>query len=162
MCATALIEDCRICYLALADISAEKLPVSLKIRALGMNCAVPDNNQQRNTYTLEKIMEFKPTSINVPTNSYKTWPRNNEQWSQTMLSWSKGKLPKLKSANYSDIDLPSDLMTNVVSKREFPYYPSDSGNSIKSHKQKQNPQKQNVSGLSGRTVWDFINHEENY
>jgi hypothetical protein len=162
LCATTVIEESRVCLVALADISADKLPVGVKMKSLGMNCMVRDQNQQRNTYILEKIMELKPASITKINFSYNPWPRNNEQWSPTMMNWSKGKLPKLKSASYTDIDLPSDLMSTVVSRKEFPYFASDNGNSVKGPKMKKLSKNQNVTGSSGHTVWDFINNEGNY
>jgi hypothetical protein len=157
LCATTIIEECRVCYFALKDISAETLPLGLKVRALGMMCMVPGPNQQRNSAILEKIMELKPTSIPSQNYSYSPWPTSNEGWSPTMLSWSRGKLPKLKSASYADIDLPRDIMTNCVARKEFPYF-SENGNKNKILKQKQNV---NISGDSGNTVWDLINGNNN-
>ena len=157
LCATSVIEECRVCYFALKDISAETLPLGLKVRALGMMCMVPGPNQQRNSAILEKITELKPNSVSKLNYSYSPWPTSNEGWSPTMLSWSRGKLPKLKSASYADIDLPRDIMTNCVARKEFPYF-SENGNKNKNSKPKQNT---NISGESGNTVWDFISGNNN-
>jgi hypothetical protein len=128
----------------------------LKLKALCLMSQVPAFNQQRNSVILEKLMELKPTSITQMNYSYCPWPKSQELWSQTMLKWGKAKLPKLKSASYADIDLPKDIMTNCVARKEFPYY-IENGNKPKSQNKQYIPKTTNDSGDSGTSVWDFIN-----
>ena len=161
--ATTLIKNCRVCFYALSDICAERLPLGIKIKSLGMNCMVPQSNQQKNGHILEKLVELKPKLISKYNSSFEPWPKSGPKvtWSPTMKAWAKDQLPLGKSSQYIDINTPHDAMSTVVSQKLFAYESYDPGNNYKNNVtiRKQNVNTQSTEhGNSGLSVWDICKY----
>jgi hypothetical protein len=132
--ASDIINDCKIAVCALKDGCAEKLPVGIKIRGLGLSCLTTPNMTPRNGSILEKIYELRPkipTQLNV---SFDPWPKTKMAWSNTMKNWAKDPLPTLRSLKFIDIGNPQDHMTTPTGQKEFAYQPAENGNIINKSK----------------------------
>ena len=82
--ASGVIEDCKIAVYALKDCCAEKLPMGIKIKGLGLACWTTETQLPTNGSILEKICELKPHLPAGLKTSFEPWPKNKVAWSQSM------------------------------------------------------------------------------
>jgi hypothetical protein len=165
--ATSLLEQSRIAFYSLKDVSAERLPTGIKIKSLGMLFMAGTQNYPKNGHVLEKIFELRPQIPSRNNASYEPWPKNKFNWTNVMKNWAKDVIPLGKPAYFVDINAPHDIMSTATSQKEFAYN-AENGTFYKNSTQKLNSDrtdnntKNGNTGYSGLSVWDICNRNKSH
>ena len=162
--ASSVIEEARIAFYALKDICAERLPIGVKIKSLGMLFMAGIQNQPKNDHVLQKIFELRPQLPSKLAFSFEQWPKNRFNWSNGMKNWSKENVPLGKPFQFVDINLTQDNLTTLACQKDFGYN-SYLGNNKKTQKlntrKSETKPKVNPTGHSGLSVWDICQRNAN-
>jgi hypothetical protein len=156
ICASGIIEECKIAFRACKDGCMDKHPVGIRIKGLGLSCLGLESQLPPNGAVLEKIFELKPQLLTSLKASYEPWPKNRASWSQAMRNWYKDQLPLGKPLRYVDIANPLDYITTPNGQKEFAYQNGNKYLQTKYPKTKfENKEIKPKSGVTGINIWEI-------